>query len=381
VNPDGSTIALVDGELPSEEDWRAIVANDWLLNVLRMPQSGSDLTPLMPRLKDVRRLAVNSVTCSDLRVISELTNLRELSVGYRTAGPVDVRGLRLERFGGDPSSFPGVLDLPTLRSVWMAWDPKLGTGTAPLEDLTLSARKMTHLRDIAQSSSLRRLRLLEPRDLDLRGLARFSRLERLSIDCCRDLRGVDEILALPSLTELSFLDCVRIADIQPLAALTTPNVLIIGRNAFPQSFRDRVGSNWTFPSGRRYLPPDEDLRDVREFLVHPRLPRPLSVPDEASETLPWEDALPGDWWDLDEDAQFRELSMTLLAAISWAKKHGATRFTRDGAEVTAPKLSTMVKSGQALGEVEVWAGDRLVVHADFDLDAGVFVRHHEPPKL
>jgi hypothetical protein len=253
----GVRFFTIDGVLPVDGEWAKIRAEGSGVNVVRLPEASSTLAPLREQLPWLSHLAINSSTCRDLALLETATNLRWLAVGGDVSVGSTITGLQqLEFFGGPVDAFPGILDHSSLRELRFDWPgarpPSVG---APATTISIqNARRLRDVPDARHSTALRSLTVHGARVLSLRALARYVRLESLTLDHCAEVTEVATLGRLPLLNRLVLEDCPRLDLIAELDKLSA-EVQVIGRNPFPKSFRDRVRADkWSFPPGRRFLP-------------------------------------------------------------------------------------------------------------------------------
>ena len=240
----------IEGRIPNRREWKRIRADGTGINVLRLEDGSDSLAPLAEQAPWITHLLVNSGSVVDLSLVEQMPQLEQLGVGGLVRGEVDLIRSTLKVFGGPVESFPGVLDLPSLRDLRFDWKPantpRIG---APVESLhVLSAAKLSSVPVLAEPSSLRQLTIHGSADLDLSGLSAFAGLTSLTLDHCRRITHADAVLDLP-LIELVFEDCPDIDPIEPLAALRAERIVVTGHNPFPAEFRETAGPAWHFPPG------------------------------------------------------------------------------------------------------------------------------------
>ena len=256
--PGGVEVVLIDGVLPTSEEWDEVFARDYRVNVISMPDDGPSLEPLLVVADRLTNLAINSYSCSDLRAIDAMANLRALVVGGRVSkSPTLERAVNLETFWGPVKGFEKVANIPSLVEL------RFDSGGRPiplissrLRTLTLTAAaRVEDLSSLLHPEFMEKLVVHGSRVLDLSRLKEFVSLETLQLEQCDEILGVESLLGLPNLRTVFLENCPRIDHFDRLLGLQA-RVTVIARNPFNAAFRSRVSTNWTFPPGAKYLPRD-----------------------------------------------------------------------------------------------------------------------------
>ncbi len=384
--PGAGTLVIVDGELPSDEEWGQIQKYGWTVNVLSLPGRSDNLDPLRPYFGFVERLAINSSSVTHLDGLVEMPHLHVLAIGGAVHSMIDGRKLvNLEEFDGPVESFEGITDLPGLRRLGLDWPRKaIDQIGAPLETLRIRQPKGSfHLPLLSHPRRLNLLRLQSARLVDLTDLEPFQNLEELVLDGCRSVVGSGVLLKLRNLKRVVLDDCPDIEDWRQLLQLNGVETMVVGRNPFTQSFRDAAvelsQSEWSFPPGAKYLPvPNGGVR--KEYLVHPGLAHARTVPDEASETMPWEDALTDEWQKMSDRDKRARWDVFLGGLFSWALAEGVDEIVQDGLHrpVRASELVTSRPGDPSLKDITLLAKGVTVLEIPGDLDEGVYVISTSP---
>jgi hypothetical protein len=246
--PTGS-IAVIDGVLPTVDEWKRIFSERALINVISMPGSANSLDLLVPHANSIVRLAVNSSSCTDLRAIERMPHLEWLLVGGLVAVPPDVSKLtELVFFGGDPEQIPGVLGLPSISKLTIKWRAvDVAQIAATTIDLTvMEARGMHDLTGLVRLAGLSSLTVHGARSLDLRALGEFPALRTLTLNAIGAIRGAEAIISAPRLEQLVLEQCPVVDSIPSLQSFAG-TVRVVGRNPFSREFRVAAGAKWSFP--------------------------------------------------------------------------------------------------------------------------------------
>lgn len=247
------TIAIIDGKLPSADEWARVDREDALVNVLSMPGRSESLAALLPFAEYLSRLAVNSATCTDLRALEGMHRLERLLVGGVVSRPPRAEMLTsLRYFGGDPALMPGIVSLPTIVGLNIRWHPNvLDVVSDSSAELTLrEAGQFTSLVGLARLRNLEGLTVHGARSLSLQGVGELAKLTSLTLETIKSVTDTSCVLAAPALRRLTLEDC---SDVDHRDALLgfSGEVRVIGRHSFPPEFQSSAGPKWNFPPGRR----------------------------------------------------------------------------------------------------------------------------------
>lgn len=256
VAPTGDLILLIEGELPTPDEWDEVFSAGYNINVLSMPGGASTLDGLLPVAERITSIAINSYSCSDLRALERMKNLESLVVGGRVTAAPNLERLPLESFLGPVKKFESVLDLPSIRTLKLRSPSSLPRKiTAPVEDLSIaSARNLAGLDVVEDPSKLKKLEVRGPRSLDLGMISEMPNLERAMFQDCKELTSARVLAHAPSLNRLFLENCPKIDDLPELVTLRA-RVNVIGKNPFHQALRDLADRVlWVFPPGAAYLP-------------------------------------------------------------------------------------------------------------------------------
>lgn len=254
--PDGTRIVTIDGVLPTSVEWDEIFSNGYSLNVISMPNGSSTLDALLPVRERIQQIAINSYSCSDLRTLDQMPNLRELVIGGRVVKAPSLTQLNaFESFTGPLAKFSGVAALQTMRKIEFDCARKaLPPIHSAIRELGLiSIAESGVLSQLRDPAALERLSIHRASDLDLGRVAEFGELRLLHIEDCKSLRNVRALLGVKSLTRIILENCAVLDDTFALIGLEC-EVRVIGKNPFTLRFRESVGNNWIFPPGRAFLP-------------------------------------------------------------------------------------------------------------------------------
>ncbi len=247
--------AVLDSRGFSRRDWNQIRRESLGINVVGMPGDARGLDYLEPVFGWLRYLRVNSSTCDDLRLISEMLNLRTLAVGGLVKHGLPVSDLPpLEAFGGPFRQFPGIETLTSLTALDVTWrSDREPTITAPLRQLYLTEKAPSSSAPALRTpTALKLLSIYSARDLDLSEFDRFDTLEELNLSHCRRLSGVESLLSLRGLRSLIFENCPEIESYETLLGLRGVAVHVVGKNAFGAEFRSRASTDdWSLPPSRK----------------------------------------------------------------------------------------------------------------------------------
>ncbi|ROP44675.1 leucine-rich repeat domain-containing protein [Pseudokineococcus lusitanus] len=233
----GRLHVVVDGsEEPRPGHLRALARITARVYVLQMPQGHHGLDWLMPIAGRMEELFVAGHECEDLSALQHFTRLRSLSLVGRPhpqGPPLTHVADRLHEYGGPwfPALDP-VLASPVLRDLMLEQPPRDLTArlTAPLEHLRLlSARKLTTIPVLTCTDTLTSLEIAGGRDLDLTGVAAYTRLDRLDLYGRTPLTSFSELTRSPTLRRLFLEHCYAVDDIDALKQLSLDELRIIGR--------------------------------------------------------------------------------------------------------------------------------------------------------
>lgn len=243
------------GFTPSE--WAEIRSESFGVNVISMPDRSSDLSYLAPAFSWLRYLRVNSATCNDLSLVSQMPNLKALAVGGVVKTGASAALLpALESFGGPHEKFPGIENLASLRTLGVRWrSDRAPLITAPIETLEVTEQAASsEVPRLKSPQSLLALGINFARGLSLVGLDDCSNLESLTLHRCRHVSDARVLLELPKLKSLVLEACGDITGYEELVALRGVTVRVIGVNPFGEQFRaEATASQWLFPSGARFM--------------------------------------------------------------------------------------------------------------------------------
>lgn len=249
--PGGRNLAIINGELPDESEWREIESRDLGLNVLAMPGQASDLGPLLPWALRIRHLYVNSYTCSDLRLLPSFASLESLALGGRvTKRPADYRPAALRLYSGPLKGFESTMGAPSIRILKLIMN---GASSLPeladsLEDLSLLSARAVRRLDLQHNQKLSSLKVHGARELSLQGLPQS--LRTLHLEQCAEVADAEAVLDMQHLEDFWLEDIGRFHPLEGLEGLRA-RVRVVGRSPFDANFRARMPSNWTFPPGSR----------------------------------------------------------------------------------------------------------------------------------
>ncbi len=201
-----------------------------------------------------------SATCTDLRLVERMINLKSLRVfGLVAQRPDLTHNSNLTEFAGPLKGFESVLDLPTLTTLHLTTTSgrRRVEISAPVEFLRIDdIRGLTELPVLRHPMAVRDLSLHRTASLDVSGADELRHLRRLSLSSVRKLTGVDPLVRL-RLEFLHLEDCREIHPVDALLELRDTEVRVVGHNAFSERFRTTaLGSrraDWSFPvrRGRR----------------------------------------------------------------------------------------------------------------------------------
>lgn len=228
---------VVDGGVaPRPGHLRALARVTRRVGVLQMPEGHQSLDWLTPIADRVEELHVFGYECEDLSALQHFTRLRSLTLVGRPQPrnpPLTQTASTLREYAGPwfPALDP-VLASPVLTTVMLEQPPRdlAARLTAPLTDLRLlSARKLATLPVLACVDTLTSLEIAGGRDLDLTGVAAYTRLDRLSLYGRTPLTSFAELTRSPTLRRLFLEECYSVDDIEALQQLTLDELRIVGR--------------------------------------------------------------------------------------------------------------------------------------------------------
>jgi hypothetical protein len=333
--PGSDEVALLRAPV-TDEDVALIRDRGYGVNLLSSPPGANSLEFLAPLAPFLTHLTVSSGRIEDARYVEQMLQLRDLSIAVSTKFTVDVTKIPgLESFGGEYRHLQPALNHPNIRQLFLESFPKATVPliTAPIEYLRINnARKLSELPFLKTPETLTELRVDSARKLSISNAVHYSNLEWLLLDSCREVVDIATVTRMPWLRRLTLIDCTNIDDIDALLSLKGMEICVAGMHPFSPEFQAAAAASsgkWSFPPGRgTYVPPAQTTPHVRPaelYLIHPGLPRPLTVPDEASEDNPWRDALPSEWDELSDGVLEARLAAHLGRVLDWARREGADR--------------------------------------------------------
>lgn len=169
----------------------------------------------------------------DIRILSKLKQLEELSLSGEAFNNIDVVGklsnlkqLELISVNGDISSIGKLSNLKILRLMYVNSDFNFLSKLHELEKLSLMGYSLPHLDPITSLSNLKRLAVYDTQITNLDALSNLGNLEELLISGAGSLHDINGISNLIKLKNLTF-DYTNIVNINPLSNLANLQVLSI----------------------------------------------------------------------------------------------------------------------------------------------------------
>ena len=162
-------------------------------------------------LKWLELLSVLTGRIVDLSAVSQLTNLRRLSVTSSGGAPVDFSGLG------------------KLKRCFVRW----WTGARSifecdsLDSLSIDKLPAKECNGLTRLGNLRDLTIYSQSIKSLDAIAHLTKLEKLELNRFRNLESLDGIENLASLRSLNINECSQLSDLSPLAALTNLEHLVV----------------------------------------------------------------------------------------------------------------------------------------------------------
>ena len=396
--PGSDEVALLRAPV-TDEDVALIRDRGYGVNLLSSPPGANSLEFLAPLAPFLTHLTVSSGRIEDARYVEQMLQLRDLSIAVSTKFTVDVTKIPgLESFGGEYRHLQPALNHPNIRQLFLESFPKATVPliTAPIEYLRINnARKLSELPFLKTPETLTELRVDSARKLSISNAVHYSNLEWLLLDSCREVVDIATVTRMPWLRRLTLIDCTNIDDIDALLSLKGMEICVAGMHPFSPEFQAAAAASsgkWSFPPGRgTYVPPAQTTPHVRPaelYLIHPGLPRPLTVPDEASEDNPWRDALPSAWDELSSGALEARLAAHLGRVLDWARREGADRVEIPIPPYDEDDITTIPMDGQptpdlvqqlsALDAFSIFSADIELARVWEGLDEGIIVRSNNP---
>lgn len=226
---------VLDGRYPTRHELdRLSAVNGGEIHVLSMPSGEESLAFLAPVSDQIIRLNVTDWACRDARIISELTNLEELSI-VTTDPRYDVDFSRLAKLrsysGRSSRHYASALELEGLSTVGLDGpsDDYLRLVRSEPTDVGLfSARNVTRLPQGENWHRLENFELHGSGSFDVGSLKGAGDLRRIEFDSVKKLVGLSTLADLPRLDELVIENCTAGEEADALASLGDRRVLIIG---------------------------------------------------------------------------------------------------------------------------------------------------------
>ncbi|WP_299038958.1 hypothetical protein [uncultured Pseudokineococcus sp.] len=240
----GRPHVVVDGGVAPRPGYlRALARVTKRVGVLQMPEGHQSLNWLTPIADRVEELLVFGYECEDLSALQHFTSLRSLTLVGRPHArnpPLTQTASTLREYAGPwfPALDP-VLASPALTTLMLEQPPRdlAARLTAPLTDLRLlSARKLATVPDLACADTLTSLQIAGGKDLDLTGVAAYTRLASLSLYGRTPLTSFAQLTRSPALRRLFLEECYAVDDIDALEQLTLDELRVVGR---PESLDPR----------------------------------------------------------------------------------------------------------------------------------------------
>jgi internalin A len=225
-DPDGFGTVMALKSSWSPKYARAVAKHD--VKVIRLSMfngwSDSDISFLrdLPALEGVDIL---SEKVTDVRVITELANLRLLSLTCKATGSIDLVKLkRLVRvFLTWRDAYRSLFALHTLKKITILGYPERDLWIWPqpnqvLFEMYLSSRKLESLRGIGNFPKIGKLTISKcPKLACLDDLSTSTSLENFVLAKCPGVENLTSVSSLHDLRELSIEDCGEIHSLAPLA--------------------------------------------------------------------------------------------------------------------------------------------------------------------
>ena len=195
------------------------------LNYAKGWPKGSNLS-FLDNLAQLQFLELLDYQVSDISVINNLTELRELNISSSCNNVIDCSNFpHLERIGLE--WFPNAKSLfncTTLKRVFInCCDIKnlsVFEKLLKLEYLSLKSPRLESIGEVKTLPTLNFLGIYNARKLSsLEGIEQFANLEMLEIERCRKISNIEPVTALKKLRRLMIANCGKIDSLKPAAEL------------------------------------------------------------------------------------------------------------------------------------------------------------------